>query len=183
MRKARKKPSFAANPRLVYTEAMGEGQLSRAELIHEMRRRGIRVTAQRLAVIELLTGTDEHLTAQEIYQRLQQRLPHVTMGTVYNTLEALAKGGFVQPLPFPQGTRYDANPEPHANLICLQCGSIADVPDVDGTVQRLREAVARAAHFRVQSQRIDFYGLCARCAAGTATPPEGGEPTAPSAPS
>jgi Fur family peroxide stress response transcriptional regulator len=176
---ARKKPSFAADPRLVYTKAMGVGQLSRAELIQEMRRRGIRVTAQRLAVMELLADTDEHLTAQEIYQRLQQRLPHITMGTVYNTLDALAKGGFVQPLPFPQGTRYDANPEPHANLLCRQCGAIVDVPDVDGTVQRLRETVARAAHFRVESQRIDFYGVCAKCAAGSAPPPAAAQPNAP----
>ncbi len=176
MQKARNKPSFAANARLVYTKAMGVGQLSRAELIQEMRRRGIRVTAQRLAVAELLASTQEHLTAQEIYQRLQQRLPHITMGTVYNTLDALAKGGFVQPLPFPQGTRYDANPEPHANLICLRCGSIVDAPDVEGAVQRLREAVARTVHFHVESQRIDFYGLCARCAAGTAAPSAGTEP-------
>lgn len=159
---------------------MGVGQLTRAELIQEMRRRGIRVTAQRLALAELLAGTDEHLTAQEIYQRLQQRLPHITMGTVYNTLDALAKGGFVQPLPFPQGTRYDANPQPHANLICLQCGAIIDVPDTDGTMQRLREAVARAARFRVESQRVDFYGRCARCAAGSPSSADG-EQTAPPA--
>lgn len=166
----RKTPSFAANAVLTYTRSMGVGQLSRAELIQEMRRRGIRVTAQRLAVVELLAGTEEHLTAQEIYRRLQQRLPHITMGTVYNTLDALAKGGFVQPLPFPQGTRYDANPAPHANLICMHCGSIVDVPDADGTIQRLRETVAHTARFHVESQRVDFYGLCAGCAAGNAPP-------------
>lgn len=154
---------------------MSVDQLTRAELIQEMRRRGIRVTAQRLALAELLAGTDEHLTAQEIYQRLQQRLPHITMGTVYNTLDALAKGGFVQPLSFPQGTRYDANPRPHANLICLQCSTIIDVPDTDGSMQRLREAVARAARFHVESQRVDFYGRCARCAEDSPSP-AGGEP-------
>ncbi len=180
MNTTRKTPTFAANAGLTYTRSMGVGQLSRAELIQEMRRRGIRVTAQRLAVAELLAGTDEHLTAQEIYRRLQQRLPHITMGTVYNTLDALAKGGFVQPLPFPQGTRYDANPEPHTNLICLCCGSIVDVPDMDGTIQRLREAIARTTRFRVESQRVDFYGLCARCAADNAPAPEAAKPTEPS---
>lgn len=142
-----------------------ESTLSREELIKEMRRWGIRVTAQRLAVAEVLVNSHDHPTAQEVYQRVQARFPHITMGTVYNTVNTLTKSGFIQSLPFPNGTRYDTNPAPHANLVCIQCGSIVDEPDEDGAVARLREKVAQCSGFQVISQRVDFYGLCPNCAA------------------
>lgn len=129
-----------------------------------MRRWGIRVTAQRLAVAEVLVDSRDHPTAQEVYQRVRARFPHITMGTVYNTVNTLANSGFIQPLPFPSGTRYDANPTPHANLVCIQCRSITDVPDDQGTLDRLREQVAGQSGFQVISQRVDFYGFCPRCA-------------------
>lgn len=134
-----------------------------------MRRWGVRVTAQRLAVAEALANSDDHPTAQDIYRRVRARFPHITMGTVYNTVNTLAKSGFIQPLPFPDGTRYDTNPAPHANLVCIQCHSILDAPDEDGTVRRLREEVVRRSGFRIISQRVDFYGLCPNCAAKAAS--------------
>lgn len=130
-----------------------------------MRRWGVRVTAQRLAVAEVLAESDDHPTAQEIYQRVQARFPHITMSTVYNTVNILAKSGFIQPLSFADGTRYDANPSPHANLVCLQCGSITDALDTDDVMSRLREQITTHSGFQVISQRVDFYGLCPQCTA------------------
>lgn len=137
----------------------------REGLIQEMRGIGLRVTAQRLAVAEVLANSEDHPTAQEVYERVQARFPHITMGTVYNTMNTLATNGLIQPLPFADGTRYDANPQPHANLVCVQCGSIIDAHDDEGMMERLRENVTRGRSFQVISQRVDFYGLCRRCAA------------------
>lgn len=125
---------------------------------------GIRVTAQRLAVTDVLAGSRDHLTAQEVYQRVQERFPHITMGTVYNTLDTLVRCGFVHPLPFPHGTRYDANVAPHVNLVCTSCGAIADDESSQEMLETVTGDVARRNGFQVTSHRFDFYGLCATCA-------------------
>lgn len=135
-----------------------------------MRRWGIRVTAQRLAVAEVLASSRDHPTAQEVCERVRECCPHITIATVYNTINTLAKSGFVHLLSFPDRTRYDANPSPHANLVCVRCGSIVDAHDGDGTISRMRKRVANQRGFRVISQRVDFYGLCPRCATEASEP-------------
>ncbi len=138
--------------------------MDRTRLAEVLRRRGIRVTAQRLAVAEAVMGTHEHLTAQEIYQRVRERFPHITIGTIYNTLEVLTTTGIVQPLPFPRGTRYDTNVEPHINLVCIRCGHIEDFEDEGGDLQRLAQEASQRLGFRTISQHMDIYGFCPRCA-------------------
>jgi Fur family peroxide stress response transcriptional regulator len=138
--------------------------MERARLAEELRRRGIRVTAQRLAVAEAVVGTHEHLTAQEIFERVRERFPHITIGTIYNTLEVLTATGIVQPLPFPRGTRYDTNLEPHVNLVCIRCGHIEDYEDEKEALQRLAQEASRKAGFHIVSQHMDIYGFCAACA-------------------
>lgn len=137
----------------------------RDQLIQQMRCLGIRVTAQRISVAEVLVNAKDHPTAQELYQRVRSRFPHITMGTVYNTVHTLAQNGLIQPLPFPHGTRYDANPHPHANLVCVQCATITDIPEEEEMLSRLRERAAAQSGFQILSQRLDFYGLCHDCAA------------------
>jgi len=141
-------------------------------MIATLRQRGIRVTAQRVAVAEVLANSIDHPSAQDVYERVKLHFPHITLATVYNTLNVLSEKGFVQPLHFRGGTRYDANLLPHANLICVECGRIADASvDEDGAVANLREILTKASGFQVMGQRLDFYGSCARCSGSSASQP------------
>jgi Fur family peroxide stress response transcriptional regulator len=135
------------------------------ELIDTFRHFGIRLTAQRLAVAEVLINSTDHPTALQVYDRVRERLPHITLGTIYNTMSTLAEKGFIQPLLFANGTRYDTNLHSHANLVCVSCGRIVDADDKDGTVTRLREQMTTASGFQLLSQRLDFYGTCPDCLA------------------
>jgi Fur family peroxide stress response transcriptional regulator len=136
-----------------------------ARLIDELRRSGLRVTAQRVAVLEALVDSHDHPSAPDVFERVQRHFPAITLSTVYNTVNTLAKSGLIQLLSFPGGARYDANPLPHVNLVCVQCQRITDVSDDRHTVDQLREAVTEREGFHVISQRVDFYGLCPQCAA------------------
>ncbi|GBD13826.1 Peroxide operon regulator [bacterium HR24] len=138
-------------------------RLSREGLVRELRRRGVRVTAQRIAVAEAILGTAEHLTVQEIYRRVRQRFPHITVGTIYNTLEVLTAGGLIQPLPFPGGTRYDTDPEPHVNVVCIRCGEVQDFHDDEGHLARLAELASQRTGFKALSQHVAVYALCQDC--------------------
>jgi hypothetical protein len=76
--------------------------MERARLAEELRRRGIRVTAQRLAVAEAVVGTHEHLTAQEIFERVRERFPHITIGTSTTPWRCSQPRGSSSPCPSPE---------------------------------------------------------------------------------
>ncbi len=136
---------------------------AKQELVGQFRRVGIRVTAQRLAVAEVLAASQDHPDARTVYERAHARIPHITRATVYNTIRTLERAGLVQTLSFPAGNRYDANLAPHANLVCVECGSVEDA-DVEGAgIRRLRDRIVRKTAFQVRSQRVDFYGVCVKC--------------------
>ncbi len=139
--------------------------MNREQILTALRRLGIRVTRQRLAVAEVLVNARDHPTAQEVCERARVTLPQISLGTIYNTIGILINSGFIQSLSFGEATRYDANLAPHANLVCVRCGAITDARDEDGGITNLRENLCSRIGFQAVSQRVDFYGVCARCAA------------------
>ena len=139
--------------------------MTQTDLVNTFKQLGILITAHRLAVAEVVANSKDHPTAQQVFDRVREHFPHITLGTIYNTMNVLTEKGFIQPLIFADGTRYDTNLLSHANLVCLQCGRIVDADDTDGTVTRLREQITASSGFRVVGQRVDFYGTCPKCLA------------------
>lgn len=92
-------------------------------------------------------------------------LPYVTMATVYSTLALLERAAIVRELPFQRQSRYDANLEPHANLVCIGCGSVLDTHVGEDVVSELRSTLEEQSDFEVAAQRVDFYGWCSGCSA------------------
>jgi len=134
------------------------------ELVAQLRPLGMRLTPQRLAVAEVVVNSGDHPTVKEIYERVKEFFPYVTLATVYSTLAVLEQAGVVRELPFPRQSRYDANLTPHANLVCLGCGNVVDAEVGQDTVAELRRLVEQGASFQISSQRVDFYGWCPGCA-------------------
>ena len=125
---------------------------------------GIRLTPQRLAIAEVVVNSADHPTVREIFERVRDFFPYVTLATVYSTLSLLQQAGIVRELPFPKQSRYDANLSPHANLVCLSCGAVVDAAVGQESVAELERAIGQSADFRIASQRVDFYGHCEGCA-------------------
>lgn len=135
------------------------------EIVERLREWGVRVTPQRLAIAEAVLNSVDHPSVQQIYERVQDHFPSMTLATIYSTLDVLKRSRLIQELPFPQFSRYESNLEPHVNLVCIQCGNVMDASAGAETVVRLREQVASQANFRVAWQRVDFHGWCRSCAA------------------
>lgn len=125
---------------------------------------GIRLTPQRLAIAEVVVNSADHPTVREIFERVRDFFPYVTLATVYSTLALLQQAGIVRELPFQKQSRYDANLSPHANLVCLGCGAVVDADVGQDKVAELERSVSRDTQFQVSSQRVDFYGYCEGCA-------------------
>lgn len=135
-------------------------------VVAELREAGLKVTPQRLAVFRALWGDETHPTAHEIYERLQDSFPTMSFATVYNTLDALAAIGRVQPLSVGGGaTRFDPNVEPHHHSICDRCGAVRDVPFDSHQTEGAPTVVSG---FRVRRVERLYRGLCADCAGAQA---------------
>ena len=133
-------------------------------LVARLKPLGIRLTPQRLAIAEVVVNSADHPTVREIFERVRDFFPYVTLATVYPTLGVLEQAGIVRELPFQKQSRYDANLSPHANLVCLGCGAVVDADVGQESVAELQQAIGQNTDFHVSSQRVDFYGYCEGCA-------------------
>ncbi len=121
-----------------------------------------RCTRQLQAMLDVLSASADHPTADQILARVRRRLPRVSLGTVYRNLEKLRDQGRVQIVRLGDGVaRYDAMVEGHDHFVCEVCGVVIDLdqptrPDVG----RLRRA-----GLVVRSHSTAFHGLCRECAA------------------
>jgi Fur family peroxide stress response transcriptional regulator len=130
------------------------------ELGAQLKTLGIRLTPQRLAIAEVVVNSGDHPSVKEIFSRVKEFFPYVTLATVYSTLTVLEQVGIVRELPFQKQSRYDANLSPHANLVCVGCGSVHDADVGQGMVAELEGS----SDFQFTGQRVDFYGWCPNCA-------------------
>lgn len=140
--------------------------LSVPALLQRCRERGVKVTAQRVAIFECLAERQGHLSAEEVYQDVLPRYPTLSFATVYNTLQLLTELGEVHELIVDElRRRYDVNTDPHHHAVCRACHRIFDVePAVLGTAWARPETVALAGGgFRVETVSIELTGLCNTC--------------------
>src|ERR1700761_2655391 len=97
-------------------------------LADALRNRGGRVTPQRLAIARIVDERDAHVTAEEIFGEVTERLPGVSMPTVYATLELLEELGHVARVPTSSGpVLFDTRSDQHDHMICRSCGSVTDL--------------------------------------------------------
>jgi Fur family peroxide stress response transcriptional regulator len=121
---------------------------------------GIKLTPQRLAILDFLDNNTEHPSAEEIFTAVLQKYPTMSFATVYNTLEALRSRGKVAELTIdPDKKRFDPDTGPHHHLICIKCKSIRDVR----AQYRLNLSENEKDGFEITGNHIEFYGLCPRC--------------------
>ena len=131
-------------------------------IIEGLRKRGFRVTPQRLAICRVVLADRNHPSASAIHAMVRRTHPTVSLATVYKTIDVLRDIGLVQELCVPKvQARLDSRMEPHINLICLGCGSIGDLSD--GRLQRGAAELAAGSGLLETVQRIDLHGYCRRC--------------------
>lgn len=128
--------------------------------MEKYRETGLKLTPQRIAILDFLKGNTTHPSAEEIYKQVSGKFPTMSFATVYNTLDALRQRGSVLELTIdPAKKRFDPNTEPHQHLICIKCREIVDI-------QRkfdLSLSDTDKKGFDISGNHIEFYGLCPEC--------------------
>jgi Fur family peroxide stress response transcriptional regulator len=121
---------------------------------------GIRLTPQRIAILNYLEGNKNHPSADEIYKAVSRKFPTMSFATVYSALATLRDAGNVVELTIdPMKKRYDPNTERHHHLTCVSCKRFVDV--LAEFKIELPESLKQ--DFEVTTHHIEFNGLCPEC--------------------
>ena len=128
-----------------------------------LRERGQRVTSQRLVINRLLRERNRHVSADELLDAVEERLPNVSLPTVYATLELFEELGLVRRVGSVGGrVLWDSRLDDHHHAACSRCGRVEDIDvPVDASAA---VAAARRAGFSDARAGLVVSGLCRDCA-------------------
>jgi Fur family peroxide stress response transcriptional regulator len=134
-------------------------------MLRDLKRAGLKMTPQRIAIVRLFASDLSHPTAQDLYERLRPDFPTMSFATVYNTLDALAAAGLSGILRLGNAARFDPKTEAHHHAVCERCGAVVDIDAASlaptpGAVRKMRRA---APGFSVRTVERIYRGLCAAC--------------------
>ena len=134
-------------------------------IIDELRKRGFRITPQREMIINAVAHNPQHITAEEISERLQEHTQAINIATVYRTLDLLWQEGFACRNDLSEGKIVYATFQhgPHIHLVCRKCNRIIDA-DVK-VLNSLRDNLISNYQFRPNLDHISIFGICADCQA------------------
>ncbi|MCK4911405.1 MAG: transcriptional repressor [Thermodesulfovibrionales bacterium] len=120
----------------------------------------MKMTPQRVAIMDFLDGNQAHPSADDIFSSVRKRFPSMSFATVYNTLERLRGEGQLMEVSIdPARKRYDPDTRPHHHIICSGCGAVADIHrEFDLSVPQ-----EERGGFSIDSNHVEFYGLCPKC--------------------
>ena len=122
-----------------------------------------RMTRQRAVILEELRKVTSHPTADELYMMVRERLPRISLGTVYRNLDVLAESGDIVKLDCAgNARRFDGNTSWHQHVRCIHCGRVGDVMAPQPTPPL--EGVS-VPGFSITGARVEYDGVCTACAA------------------
>jgi Fur family ferric uptake transcriptional regulator len=128
----------------------------------------LRMTESRRAILSALECTRSHPTADEVYEMVRERIPRISLGTVYRNLDLLAREGMVTVLSEAgEQRRYDVAGVRHHHVRCEVCGRLDDVilDDPDAVERVLKDA----GGYEIHGYSLCFVGTCSRCCAERST--------------
>ena len=125
-------------------------------------KKNLRMTSQRMVIIETAFSTDQHFTAEQLLEWSRERDKSVSRATVYRTLPLLTESGLVREMDFGKDYKfYDPNYADHPNhnhIICQDCEKIVEFESEK--IARLEDEISHKLGFSVKTQRLQITGTC-----------------------
>jgi Fur family peroxide stress response transcriptional regulator len=128
---------------------------------------GVRLTHQRLEIFREVAQTGDHPNAEMVYKRVRERMPTVSLDTVYRTLWLLNDHGLITTLGSSrERTRFDANLTRHHHFMCVRCGLTRDFYSEE--LDDIKLPPSAKAFGRIEATLVEVRGVCRRCVGKTA---------------
>jgi Fur family transcriptional regulator, peroxide stress response regulator len=134
--------------------------MNKFKIISNLKNKGVKVTPQRIAIIDFLEKNKIHPTAEEIYENVSKAFPSISLATIYNTLEKLEEIGELKKIKISDENKvnYEAIMEPHHHFYCRSCKKIFDI-DVKCSFSALKEVEGN----KIEEIHGYFKGICKNC--------------------
>ncbi len=117
---------------------------------------------QREIILETLQKKKCHFTAKEIYEKVKQTIPKISLGTVYRNLNILSEHGKIKKIEVPYGSdQFDFSLFPHSHLYCIRCNKIYDLKT--SLLNNIKELIEQENGYQVLSDQIVLEGICTDC--------------------
>jgi Fur family peroxide stress response transcriptional regulator len=144
-------------------------------IIERLQEKGLSITKQRLAIIDVLVAHGHmHPGASFVYREARKKHKSLSLSTTYATINEFIRFGIMKALEFDaKENRCEVNQDEHINLICDRCGKITDY-QAPGYVDRT--TVANTKGFVITSSRCEYYGYCQDCSKDRDSASPVGEP-------
>ncbi len=126
---------------------------------------GLRNTAQRALILDIIRKGGGHLDADEVYQLAKRKQPRLSLSTVYRTLQKLKNLNLIKELHFDEAHHhYEIKPlSEHHHLVCLGCGKIIEFKYA--LTRQVKRNVPEAREFEITGSEVRMTGYCAACQA------------------
>ncbi|MGV6839730.1 MAG: Fur family transcriptional regulator [Planktomarina sp.] len=121
--------------------------------------KGLRMTAPRRVIAEVLQAADDHPDVEDLYARAQAVDTSISIATVYRTVKLFEEAGIIEKLEFGDGrARYeDAERDHHDHLIDMTTGEVIEF--VDPEIETLQEKIAARLGYRLKGHRLELFGV------------------------
>ena len=124
----------------------------------------LKITKQRRIVLKVFLESKEHLSVEELYNKVLKTEPKIGLATVYRTLALLTKSGLALEMDFGDGQkRYESSYRSvhHDHMVCTKCGKILEFNHP--LIEKYQDEVAEQNNFKITSHKLDLFGLCQDC--------------------
>ena len=118
-----------------------------------------RKSRQRDAIINELCSRYDHPTAMDLYLTIREKIPNLSLGTLYRNLTQLEENGMVLRIPDGSTDRFDGNVNPHAHFKCLTCGNVYDLMNFEIESLTFSDEIIN----KVTNYSLMAFGLCKNC--------------------
>ncbi len=127
-----------------------------------LRENGIKVTPQRLSIVEELYG-QVHMSVDELYGAIKKKFPSISLATVYKNINAMLEKSFILEVKIPnQKSKYELAKESHSHVMCESCGKVEDITlDLHSITQK----AANLTNYKINDDALVLSGICPSCKA------------------
>jgi Fur family peroxide stress response transcriptional regulator len=132
-----------------------------SEFVGLCREHGLTATHQRQKIYEALMAGPGHYSPEEIYERVKEELPSISLATVYKNLRTFVYAGMLREVSPHHGWRIDGNSHPHHHLVCTRCRSITDI-ELD-RIDPVKLRGRLPSGFRIEKLSVEIQGICKTC--------------------
>lgn len=117
------------------------------------------MTVQRQIVLDTIRASSEHLSAEQIYNIVIEKMPQIVIATIYNSLNYLEKENYIRRIKIAgEPDHFDKNLHPHDHIICDECKAVQDI-----IISDIKKEVEQKYNIAITGYEINIHYVCDKC--------------------